>query len=71
MLGVSPLLRELIVAVCAEPTDWKIDGRVPHLVALIIDEIKQAKTLLTRLPLPRDARVTRVRRKTLGSRMAL
>lgn len=59
-LGVSPLLRELIVAVCAEPTDWKLDGRVPHLVALIIDEIKRAKTLLTRLPLPRDVRVARV-----------
>ena len=59
-LGVSPLLRELIVAVCAEPTDWRLDGRVPHLVALIIDEIKRAKTLLTRLPLPRDPRVARV-----------
>jgi AraC-like DNA-binding protein len=33
---------------------------VPHLVALIIDEIVRAKTLLTRLPLPRDVRVARV-----------
>lgn len=60
ILTVSALLRELILAICAEPVDWSIDGRAPHLVALIVDEIRRAKTLMTRLPQLREPRLSRI-----------
>lgn len=60
ILTVSPLLRELVLAMCAEPVDWPAEGRVPHLVALIVDEIRRAKTLMTRLPQLREPRLSRI-----------
>lgn len=57
VMSVSPLLRELLVAVCGEPVNWELGGRAQHIVALIIDEIGRARTLPTQLPLPRDPRV--------------
>jgi quercetin dioxygenase-like cupin family protein len=36
VLTVNPLLRALIIAICAEPVDWPMDGRCPHLIALIL-----------------------------------
>lgn len=60
VLTVNPLLRELIVAICAEPVDWPMDGRCPHLIALILDEIARAKTLMTRLPQLREPRLSRI-----------
>ncbi len=60
VLTVGPLLRELLVAICNEPIDWEQDGRCPHIIALIIDEIRRSRTLLTRLPSVREARASRV-----------
>ena len=60
VLTVSPLLRELILAICAEPLDWSPEGRCSHLVALIIDEIGRAKTLMTRLPQLREPRLSQI-----------
>lgn len=57
VLTVSPLLRELVLALCHEPIDWPVDGRTPHLVGLIIEEIRRAKTVMTRLPQLRDPRL--------------
>lgn len=62
VLTVSPLLSELIVAICNEPVDWDLNGRCPHIIALILDEIGRAKTLLTRLPSLREPRLSRVAR---------
>lgn len=62
VLTVSPLLRELILAICAEPIDWPLDGRTPHLVALIVYEIRRAKTLMTRLPQLREPRLAPIAR---------
>lgn len=62
VLTVSPLLRELIVAICNEPVGWDENGRCPHIVALILDEIGRAKSLLTCLPSVREARLSRVAR---------
>lgn len=60
VMTVSPLLRELVLAICAEPVDWPVDGRAPHLVALIVDEVRRAKTLSTRLPQLREPRLARI-----------
>ncbi len=60
VIVVSPLLRELIVAVCAEPVDWKPDGRGYHLAELVISEIELSTTMPLGLPLPKDSRLRRV-----------
>lgn len=59
-LAVSPLLRELILAACAEPLEWDEAGRGGHLAALILDEIARARRLPFRVPEPRDARLLRL-----------
>jgi AraC-like DNA-binding protein len=60
VLAVSPLLRELILAACAEPLEWDEAGRGGHLAALIIDEIARAPALPFGVPEPRDPRLVRV-----------
>lgn len=66
VMAVSPLLRELMVAMCDEPVNWEPQGRVQHLVALIVDEIGRAPTLTTQLTLPGDPRLLRVARAIIG-----
>ncbi|MBX6375710.1 MAG: helix-turn-helix domain-containing protein [Acetobacteraceae bacterium] len=60
VLAVSPLLRELILAACAEPLEWDERGRGGHLAALILEEIARAPSLPLRLPAVRDARLARL-----------
>jgi AraC-like DNA-binding protein len=60
VLAVSPLLRELILAACAEPLEWDPAGRGGHLAALILDEIARAPALPFRVPEPRDPRLKRL-----------
>ncbi|MBY0336624.1 MAG: helix-turn-helix transcriptional regulator, partial [Acetobacteraceae bacterium] len=60
VLGVSPLLRELILAACAEPLEWDEAGRGGHLAALILDELGRAPRLPFGVPALRDARLRRL-----------
>ncbi len=60
VIAVSALLREVILAACAEPIDWDLQGRGRHLTALALDEIARAATLPLGLPMPRDPRLQRV-----------
>jgi AraC-like DNA-binding protein len=60
VIGVSPLLRELIVAACAEPLEWDLAGRGHHLAELALDEIARATVLSLSLPIPSDLRLRRV-----------
>ncbi|WP_199499990.1 AraC family transcriptional regulator [Methylovirgula sp. 4M-Z18] len=60
VIAVSPLLRELILAACAEPVNWELGGRGHHLTELVLDEISRATPLPLSLPLPRDPRLMRV-----------
>jgi len=60
VIAVGPLLRELILAACAEPLAWDLRGRGRHLAALALDEIIRAEALPLALPMPRDARARRV-----------
>ena len=59
VIAVSPLLREVILAACAEPLDWELGGRGHHLTELALDEIARAAALPLRLPMPRDIRLQR------------
>jgi AraC-like DNA-binding protein len=60
ILSVPPLLRELILAACAEPLEWDEKGRGGHLAALILEEIARAPALPLGVPQPRDARLLRL-----------
>lgn len=60
VLGVSSLLRELILAACAEPLEWDEAGRGGHLAALIAEEIARAPRLPFGVPALRDARLRRL-----------
>jgi AraC-like DNA-binding protein/mannose-6-phosphate isomerase-like protein (cupin superfamily) len=60
VIAVPPLLRELILAACAEPLDWDLKGRGRHLAALALDEIARAPSLPLALPVPRDPRLSRL-----------
>jgi AraC-like DNA-binding protein len=60
VLGVPALLRELILAACAEPLEWDERGRGGHLAALILDEVARAPRLPFAVPAPRDARLLRL-----------
>ena len=60
VIAVSPLLREVILAACAEPVEWTLGGRGHHLTELALDEIARAVPVALGLPLPRDPRLCRV-----------
>jgi AraC-like DNA-binding protein len=60
VLAVSPLLRELILAACAEPLEWDEGGRGGHLAALIVEEIAHAPALPLSVPAVRDLRLARL-----------
>lgn len=59
VIAVSPLLRELILAACAEPAVWDRQGPAAHVAALAAHEIARAPRLHLALPAPRDRRLAR------------
>ncbi|WP_424811616.1 helix-turn-helix domain-containing protein [Roseococcus sp. YIM B11640] len=60
VLGVSNLLRELILAACAEPLEWDEAGRGGHLAALILEEVARAPRLPFAIPALQDPRLRRL-----------
>ena len=60
VIAVSPLLRELILAACAEPVLWDAQGHTRHIAALALHEISRAATQPFSLPACRDPRLQHV-----------
>jgi AraC-like DNA-binding protein/quercetin dioxygenase-like cupin family protein len=60
VLEVSPLLRELVLALIDEPVIYDEQGRGGAVASLILDEIARARQLPLVIPMPRDARLQRV-----------
>lgn len=60
VLEVSVLLRELILALIAEPVAYNPEGRNGHVVALILSELQRARACALVLPWPRDRRLIAV-----------
>jgi AraC-like DNA-binding protein/mannose-6-phosphate isomerase-like protein (cupin superfamily) len=60
VIEVSPLLRELILALLDEPIEYPIPGRGEHLAMLILSELKAAETVPIAIPWPRDRRLVAV-----------
>jgi len=57
VLEVSPLLRELILALSAEAVDYDPDGRGGHLAQLILSELAAMETVPIAVPWPHDRRL--------------
>lgn len=60
VLEVSPLLRELVLALIGEPVVYDEQGRGGALAELIFDEIARSRRLPLVIPMPRDRRLLRV-----------
>lgn len=60
VVGVSPLLRELILSAMALPLNYVAQGRDGHLVQLLLDEIKMVPMLALSLPEPQSSALQRL-----------
>ena len=60
VVGISPLLRELILAAIGLPLDYDDQGRDGHLVQLLLDEIQRMPSLALSLPEPASAPLQRL-----------
>jgi AraC-like DNA-binding protein/quercetin dioxygenase-like cupin family protein len=60
VLEVSRLLRELILALLAEPIEYALAGRGDWLAHLILSELMAADTVPLAIPWPRDRRLVAV-----------
>jgi AraC-like DNA-binding protein len=57
---MSPLLRELVLEIVAAPLDYDENGRMGHVAALILDEIRTLEAQPLHVPMPRDRRLRTV-----------
>ncbi len=60
VIEVSPLLRELVLALIDEPVVYDEKGRGGAAAFLILSEIARARRLSLMIPMPHDARLLRV-----------
>jgi len=60
VVAVSPLMRELIVAVSRLPRDYDPGGPGGRLAAVILDELRQLETIPLYLPMPRDPQLLEI-----------
>lgn len=67
VVAVSPLLRELILALLREPVEYPLPGRGEHLVALILSEIVSASRVHIDIPWPSDRRLQQVCQRVLDN----
>lgn len=57
VVGISPLLRQLLIAAVDVPAEYDRDGRDGRVMALLLDEIAVAPELPLSLPLPPGGRL--------------
>lgn len=57
VMEVSPLLRELITALCREPVEYAPDSRAGRIATLILDELRILELVPLHLPMPQDRRL--------------
>lgn len=60
LLEASALLRELILALLQEASDYDVRGRGGHLAQLIMSEIHSATTIPVAIPWPQDRRLVAI-----------
>jgi AraC-like DNA-binding protein len=59
-IEISSLLRELILALLAEPLEYSLNERNKHIVGLILVELEAARTINLEIPWPRDRRIVMI-----------
>ena len=65
VVGVGPLLRQLLIEAVDLPVEYDPASRAGRIMALLIDEVRQAPVLPLNLPMPHDVRLAaRCRRFT-------
>lgn len=64
-IEVSSLLRELIVEATRIPVEYEIDSRDGRVMALIVEEIRHARTAPLQVPMPGHAQLLKVCRAIL------
>ncbi len=67
VIRVSPLLKEAILALLAEPVLYDEHGRGGCLASLIMDEMTRAATAEFELPLPKDRRLIELCESLIGN----
>lgn len=60
VVDVSPLLRELVMRVCALPVDYQEQGADNRLVQVLVDQLMAVEQAAFHLPRPADRRLQRV-----------
>jgi len=60
VLEVTPLARELILAVCALPADYPGDGPQARLVSVLLDQLERLPEARLTLPFPAESRLVRI-----------
>ncbi len=60
VIGITPLLRELILQVCATPPKERLDNPEGRMVAVIADQLKDLQSPALPLTLPQDKRLKRL-----------
>jgi len=58
VIGVSALLRQLLIAAADLPVDYAPDSRAARVMALIVDEVANAPVRPLNLPMPRHPRLS-------------
>jgi len=66
VIEVSGLLRELILALAAEPIEYELDGRGGQIAALLLTELQAAPAIPIQIPWPKDRRLQTVCRAILA-----
>ncbi|MDM9560719.1 MULTISPECIES: AraC family transcriptional regulator [Bordetella] len=66
VIEVSPLLRELVLALAAEPIEYDLAGRGGQIAALLLTELRAAPVIPIQIPWPQDRRLQTVCRAILA-----
>lgn len=60
VIGVTPLLRELILYACSEPPAADADGPARHVLAVIAAQLRELPAPALPLPIPEEPRLKRI-----------
>ena len=60
VIGITPLLRELLLQACATPAEHGLEGPEGRVIAVILDQLRSLPVPALPLPIPQDRRLRRL-----------